>query len=332
MKQKIIATLLLSLILILGIGYWQYTITKPKYSLWKIKKAVDEHNLMMFEKYVDTENLVETLIDQFIETSMGNIEKKDEEVEGFDPALAKRIVINFKPQLTNIVKQKVVSFVKTGDLKNESKSQEALEKEFSLKNIWDYSGEDKNEFQGIAYVKEEGNIAYVGLKFFLEKHEENFIVDLKMRSIDNYWQVIEISNFSIIVKKLDQLDNWQYKALKKSIFEQIKKTLIVDKIEKYDFGVKWSKEVNFKLKPENKRSKKVDLIEGSFFDNDSSREQSIEILLPVDESLFPEQRGRDLLSADDNMSSRDDKELYKIDLKKFKPLTRWHYMQEILKW
>ena len=97
MKKTIIATILLVFILIFCIGYWQYTITKPEYSFWQAKKAVDEHDLMLFDKYVDTELLVENIVDQFIETAITNIGKKSEGLEGFDPSMTRDIVVKFKP-------------------------------------------------------------------------------------------------------------------------------------------------------------------------------------------------------------------------------------------
>ena len=62
-EKNIIATKLLILILIFCIGYWQYTITKPEYSFWKAKKAVDEHDLILFDKYLDSGLLVENIVD-----------------------------------------------------------------------------------------------------------------------------------------------------------------------------------------------------------------------------------------------------------------------------
>jgi len=320
----------------LCIGYWQYTITKPEYSFWQAKKAVDEHDLMLFDKYVDTGLLVENIVDQFTETAITNIGKKSEGFEEFDPSLVRDLVVKFKPQLTSLVKQQVISFVKTGDFEKESKRQEALIKErkieFSLKNIWNNSGGNKNDFQGVEYVKEEGKTAYIGLKFFLKKHAESFIVDLKMRSIDNFWQVTEIVNFSNVMEKLDKLNNGQLEALKKSIFEQIKSTLIVDKKEKYNFGDMWDEKVNFEVKLKNERSKTVNNLKTRRFYYKPSGKQVTGMSLLGYEKIPLEQSDDDNLSSNVQMSINYGEELYKKEQEKYEEFIEWSYMQQIFKW
>jgi hypothetical protein len=336
MKKNIIATILLVLILILCVGYWQYTITKPEYSFWQAKKAIDENDLILFDKYVDTGLLVENIVDQFMEIAITNAEKKSGGLEEFDSSLAKDIVVKFKPQLTSIVKQQLVSFLKTGDLEKQSKSQEALKKErkteFSFKNIWNNSGENKSDFQGVEYVKEEGKTAYIGLKFFLEKLAEPFIVDVKMRSIDNFWQVTEIVNFSNLMKKLDKLNNGQLKALEKSIFEQIKSTLIVDKSEKYNFGDMWDEKVNFEVKLKNERSKTVNNLKTRRFYYKPSGKQVTGMPLLGDEKISLEQSDDDNLSFNVQMSINYGEELYKKEQEKYEEFIEWSYMQQIFKW
>ena len=320
------------------IGYWQYTITKPEYSFWQAKKAVDEHDLMLFDKYVDTGLLVENIVDQFIETAITNIEKKSEGLEGFDPSMTKGIVVKFKPKLTSIIKKKVISFVKTGDLKKEStsKSQEALkrepEKKFPFKNIWNNLSGNKNDFQEVGYVKEEGKTAYIGLKFFLEKLEKPFIVDFKMRSVGNFWQVTEIVNFSNVMEKLDKLNNGQLKALEKSIFEQIKSTLIVDKREKYNFGDMWDEKVDFEVKLKNERSKTVNNLKTRRFDYKPGGKQVTRMSLQGDEKTPSEQSDGDSLNSDVNKPGDFNEELYKKEQEKYEEFIEWSYMQKIFKW
>lgn len=338
MKKNIIATIFLGLILILCIGYWQYTITKPEYSFWQAKKAVDEHDLMLFDKYVDTGLLVENIVDQFMEIAITNIEKKSGSLEEFDPSSAKSIVVKFKPQLTSIIKKEVVNFVKTGDLEKESnsKSQGGLKKEhktgFSFNNIWNNLCGNKDDSQGLEYVKEEDKTAYIGLKVFLEKHLEPFIVDLKLRSVDNFWQVTEIVNFSNLMKKLDKLNNRQLEALEKSIFEQIKSTLIVDKREKYNFGDMWNEKVDFEVKLENERSKTVDKFKTRHSYDNASGEQVARVPLLGDKKISPEQSDGDSLRSDVNKPINYDEELYKKEQEKFEKFLEWSYMQKIFKW
>jgi hypothetical protein len=49
----------------------------------------------------------------------------------------------------------------------------------TVKTLW-------NPFQGVAYVKKEGKIAYIGLKFFQETHNPALTLDLKIRDRGGY--------------------------------------------------------------------------------------------------------------------------------------------------
>jgi len=230
--KKIIITVTVCLILIAigGAGYWQYTIRKPEYSLWQAKKAIDEHDLMMFEKYVDTEGVVETLIDQFMDVCTENIEKEGGKYDKFGMGLVEGFVTLFKPRFTKLVKQEIVSFVETGDFEKENKNEsqklsrkEDSSPEFSLENVWKNSGGGENRFQGIKYVKEEGKIAYIGLKFFSKKYEQTFIINFKMRGMDNYWQVAEITNLFDIMKELGIIE-----GVKETVLPKPEKTLGIE--------------------------------------------------------------------------------------------------------
>jgi len=186
-----------------GIIYWQYTRT-PKYSLWQVKKSIEQHDLASFEKYVDVEGIASSFIVKILETS---------DVSGFE----ENLMILAKPQLTKILQQRIAEYVETGKFEEGKKSPESEEPQGLLSKSWNKVRESKIVFQGISYVKKEGKIAYVGLELFQEKYDTSLIMDLKMRDRGGYWQVAELSNFSEFMRKLDDLETERIAKLNKPI-------------------------------------------------------------------------------------------------------------------
>ena len=204
--KKLVVGLVVVCLVILGAGgvyYWQYT-KSPKYSLLQAKNAFEQHDLVSFEKYVDVEGITNSLIDQMLETATEQ-EKPKGEWEQLGESIGNGLVALLKPQLSKLAKQQIAKLVETGKLEEEQESTESNEPDFSLSDIWNKAGGEKAGFQGIEYIKKEGKIAYVGLKFFQKEYNTDLILDLKMRDRGGYWQVAELSNFADYMKKWTNL-------------------------------------------------------------------------------------------------------------------------------
>ena len=201
--------------------YWQY-IQSPKYSFLQAKKAIEQHNLASFKKYVDIEGIASSLIDYLLEPST---EEKEQSIwEEIGEEIGTKIA---KTYLTKNLKQQIVKYVEIGKFE---------ESDFSLSDLW-------NNFKDIAYVKKEGKIAYIGLEFFNEKYDTSLILELKMRDKGSYWQIAKISNFLEFMKKLDEL----VEKYNEKIIEAMEQTLTLESLQK---STSW-KEVLFSLKFRN---------------------------------------------------------------------------------
>lgn len=202
MKKSVIAAVVLTVIVAAGsILYWQYTKT-PKYSLWQAKKAIDQHDLASFEKYVDVEGICSRAIDQLLET-ISDTERPKDQWEQLGQSIGKGLVTVLKPQLTKIVKQEISDLIEKGESEIKKNKAESKKSTFSLSNFLNKTKDMKNSFEHIEYVKKEGKIAYVRLKFHLDKQGAPLVINLKMRNLGNYWQVANITNFFEILEKLD---------------------------------------------------------------------------------------------------------------------------------
>jgi len=238
--KKLVVGLVVAFFIILfagGVYYWQFT-KSPKYSLLQAKKAFEQHDLVSFEKYVDVEGITNSLIDQMLEIATEQ-EKPKGEWEQWGESIGKGLVTLLKPQLSKLAKQQIAKLVETGKLEEEQQKTKSEEPDFSLSDIWNKAGGKKAGFQGIEYIKKEGKIAYVGLKFFYKEYNTKLILDLKMRDKGGYWQVAELSNFADYMKKLDELETKRINELNAPIIEKMKKTLVIEKIDKRNKTDDW---------------------------------------------------------------------------------------------
>jgi len=309
-KFLTIAIVLFVAIVAGGIIYWQYTRT-PKYSLWQAKKAIEQHDLASFEKYVDVEGITNNLIDQILEISTDETKPQDEWKQ-LGEAIAKGLISLLKPNLTKILKQQIVEYVEMGKFEEEKKSRESEEPEISLSDLWNKSGGERNVFKGIAYVKKEGKIAYVGLEFFQEKYDTSLILSLKMRDKGRYWQVAEISNFSEFMRKLDELETRRIAELNKPIIEAMKQTLVLESLQKSTTSDRWGfdKKVVFRLKFKNNGQKEIDEYKGVLTCKTLDGKVLKRLSITDSDNISPGQTGGGVWSTDVNMFIANDNTLY----------------------
>lgn len=60
-------------------------------------------------------------------------------------------------------------------------------------------GLSKEGFKGVDYLKPDGPVALVGIKFHSKKLNRNFIIELKMEDAGGYWRITEFSNLNELI-------------------------------------------------------------------------------------------------------------------------------------
>ena len=259
--KKLTILLVVTIMVILGligVFYWQST-RNPRYSLLQVQKAINQNDLVNFKKYVDIEGISNSLIDQALKMAAEQ-EQSEDEWEQLGDAIARGFIELLKPRLSELIQLQIVKLVETGEHEFREQTTDPGDPEVSISDIWDKAEGDKAVFQGIEYIKREGKIAYVGLKFFYEEYDADLILDLKMRDMGSYWQIAEFSNLAEFLKKIDQHETQRIYQLNVPIIEEIKKTLVLEDLEKSTMSDEWgiSKKVIFKLKFRNEGQKEID--------------------------------------------------------------------------
>lgn len=219
-KKKIVLTAVAAVIVIALLGYWYWTKT-PQYSLKLMQESVAKHDLAAFNKYVDIDSVTSRAIDQLLELKLNDPKDvQDDTTKNFAAGLIKIL----KPQLVAVAKEEIKTFVEKGttelpDNHNNPKMKELLN-----------TGSGKAEFKGVAYTNKDGKIATVGIDMFYPKLNSTTLLEVKMREMDGYWQIAEISNLASFVKKLEELETAKLAEINKQTIAEINSAIRLENI------------------------------------------------------------------------------------------------------
>lgn len=311
MKTKRIIAGLAAILLVVAMAYGMYRHDQykksPEYSLTQLEKAIEEHDIESFKKYADVQGLVNGLMDQLLE--IGNREKKSNARQPTLVELISNDLLYFsKPQLVGTARFQLLDYVKTGEYGGKINSTARRNPEVLLSKIWCETIGCNTTFQGIEYVREEGELAQTGLNFLMEDHDVVLVLELEMEDRGEYWQVTRLGNFPDFMRELVELRN-------KRVLDEMNRTLILEGIDKSTTNGVWGigKKVIFELQVRNQGQKEI----GSYV-------VKVDCMLPNGKELesFTIDSGRKILAGekgkgswfkDINKFSTEDEVLYTAD-------------------
>jgi hypothetical protein len=186
MKKNIIIISML-VIVVFGYNYW---INTPQYSLLQIQKSVDTKDRVLFDKYVDTNGIIEETVEDLSKLFIEETDTDESSEHSlFDPqVLAAGLVSLFQPAIENAIEESFDEF-----WEDEVETAQPKEPESHFKN-------DLNSFQ-MTYLKKEGKIAKVGLESEDPDSGEVLKLEFKLNKIENYWRITQISNLDELLKQ-----------------------------------------------------------------------------------------------------------------------------------
>ncbi len=153
----------------LAVGFLYFTRT-PQFTLIQIGDAFEAHDLSTFEKYVDIDGLVETVVRQYaaITPNLTPASLRDSE-------LAQR-------RLTRSLRNQLIRFVETGLLRTEPLTAEIVPDIGTL----------RNRFQGVDYLRVKDDTAYIGL----QTRDDMGVVEIVMHRKGWFWRVDAINDLT----------------------------------------------------------------------------------------------------------------------------------------
>jgi len=180
--------LTISIVAILSLGssallYRNLTRT-PRYALFRIGKAIRDHDLETFEKYVDLDEIVDSLFDDVLAKSREELEEPADEWEKLGYDLGQGLLELMKPRLKEVLREGVRDAIEEGfgeESEDASGSvvEGKVEDDSTPPTFWDLLFKTS--------IEEEGKVAKV--RIGSGKKEDKLV--LKMRQVSGgYWRVV----------------------------------------------------------------------------------------------------------------------------------------------
>ncbi len=225
-KKTIVVAVIIVLVVAGGVLYWNFT-RSPWYSFLQIGRAIHNHDYALFEKYVDSEGILNRSIDQVFEIILSNVDP--ENVWGqFGQYFGNGLLNTFKPQLTLLYKKQIQEWIETGKMQNDSTHKEL--NSYSLPNV--FSRQGAVSFTGIEYEVRDHGSATIGLGVRLERFDTVLVFSVKMKNKGGYWQVGELMNLVAFQKEVDRLEQKRIDKINKPIEQEMLNSLKISNFEK----------------------------------------------------------------------------------------------------
>ena len=195
MKKRLLFLLFFIIVISLFIS-WR-VIVSPQYSLKQLKKAIANNDTVTFDKYIDLDRTVEAAIDQ-IWQYYSNPVADSRKNPWFDirNEIGSTLLSVVKPNLREIIKKEIHSYTSQGKWEDAISQDENRLVSVFVKKVKEIVNPDDWEFQSINYIEIENDVASLGLTYYDRTKQSNFIVEVKMRKMSGYWQIIEITNIN----------------------------------------------------------------------------------------------------------------------------------------
>jgi len=200
-KRKLVSVALAAVLLAgAAFAYWHWTRT-PTYSLRQMQKALETHDVAKFEKYVDVKCVSSRLIDDMMIEALKESQSQSG-AEALGTALGAGLVQLMKPRLVGAVHEQFIRLVERGSFRSSTPAtSESASEESSLRSMSEQIGADDGSFKGIEYIKKQGKIALVGLEFRNAELDADLVLELKLRDMGGYWQLVEFANLTELLQK-----------------------------------------------------------------------------------------------------------------------------------
>ncbi len=204
MKRAIFLTLALGLLAAAGYGGYRYYTSRPAYSLAQIRKAWRTHDLKLFQKHVDVDGVVKGVVDAWLGVTLQGVEPESK-AEAAGAALGAGLFMMLKPRLTENLTSGIENLVETGDAQMSAPSNADLPDSMNPSRMLDNPSGDviQKRIKHVGPGKIDGQQAYVEVDVEIAEGKTETLV-FRLRNLDGYWQVAELSNAKKLFDKYEQ--------------------------------------------------------------------------------------------------------------------------------
>lgn len=165
----------------LGLAAWLIVRDTPQYAIFAVKRAIEQHDLTTFSRYVDHTSIAEQLIDDMAAEASRAAARESDTNLGI--AIGQGLVGLLKPQLAEEIDKAIVRSVETGSFDGGGDDSGLLTRA------------SRAEYRGIDSTEFDGKVAIVGVRLFLPSEGSEMVVKLNLRDVGRHWQIYGIANF-----------------------------------------------------------------------------------------------------------------------------------------
>tara|TARA_Y100000768_G_scaffold354211_1_gene307030 strand:- start:1742 stop:2350 length:609 start_codon:yes stop_codon:yes gene_type:complete len=189
MKTKIKRIIIIAAILVIGLFGYNYWINTPQYSLLQIQKSVENKDRLLFEKHVDSQKIIEEIVDDISEMFIDEVDNgQSNEYSLLNPAFwASGLTSILKPTIESVIEEAFDDF-----WEHEIENFDSYESSSEFGNI-------VGSFE-ISYIKKDGKVAKLGLVAIDPLTSDEVNLEFKLNKIENYWRITQISNLEELLK------------------------------------------------------------------------------------------------------------------------------------
>lgn len=193
------------ILIVVSVFFSWKIIASPQYSLKQLKKATPEHDVTAFNKYVDLDEVIDSIVVQTWQyyTSQEDTGNRWSEIR---QKISTGLLSVVKPNLKEIIKKEVLDYVATGEWTDDN-SKDNENSSLILKLIKNRIDPEKWDYQSINYAAINGETARIGLTYYDQSKETNFLVEINMRDMKGYWQLTEITNVAQLLNMFQNIDD-----------------------------------------------------------------------------------------------------------------------------
>jgi hypothetical protein len=179
MKNRYTIPLFLLALVLAGFLGWFYFTTTPQYSLYQLYEAIKARDYAAFTYYVDVDSLANNAIDHGLGAAEREAEKRaTNPLVRYGREVVGKLVVSARPKLVEAFKSRLKNEVASGNISEISFDQANLLVVFLKIDV------EKN-----------GKVADVLVPISKRKP-----LALKMRKVENHWQVFDIDINSLTIK------------------------------------------------------------------------------------------------------------------------------------
>ena len=198
MAKRAISGLLI-VILLCGGAFYYYT-TTPGYAVARIQDALAEGDVATFEKYVDLDRLLETLLDDLMAQAI--FDSTSDQENGFEAmgkALGQAMFQNMKPALLKEMNRSIIDAVEQGSFDE-------------IMSADGGAGELAGELDGVQFdatdydIQERGATAIVSVPATHTELDIELVYEFEMNNSGGLWRVVALKNAAEITSSIDQAE------------------------------------------------------------------------------------------------------------------------------